>query len=274
MRSAVAPSSAAWWQHGVLDPQGPVGAAERTILFDATTLMLAVGIPVIVLALAFAWWFRAGNRWARRAPAWAYSGPIEVTVWAIPLLVVVFLGGMGWLGAQRLDPARPLPSEAQPLEVQVVALDWKWLFIYPGQGVASAGRLVVPAGVPLRLKLTSASVMNSFFVPQLGSQVYAMGGMATTLNLQADRPGSWPGISAQFSGDGFSDMRFEAVAVAPAEFTRWLAQVRSAGTPLDEARVASLARPGRLESPTSFAPVAPGLFERVMHRTAAAGWVG
>ena len=143
-----------WWQHGVLDPQGPVAAAERTILLDATAIMLAVIVPVIVLAFAFAWWFRAGNAWARRMPDWAYSGPVEVTVWAVPILVVGFLGGIGWLGAHELDPSRRLASSAPPLEVEVVSMDWKWLFIYPGQGVASVGRLVVPAGVPLHLRLT------------------------------------------------------------------------------------------------------------------------
>ena len=260
--------AAAWWQHGVLDPQGPVGVAERTILLDATVIMLAVVVPVIVMALAFAWWFRAGNRRARRRPDWDYSGPVEVTVWAIPLLVVLFLGGIGWLGAHELDPSRRIASDARPLEVQVVALDWRWLFIYPDEGVASVGRLVVPAGVPLHLRLTSASVMNSFFVPQLGSQVYAMGGMATTLNLLADRPGRYPGLSAQFSGDGFSDMRFDTDVLAPAAFADWLAQARAAAAPLDAPAFARLARPASAGAPASFAPVLPGLFEAVLSHTA------
>jgi cytochrome o ubiquinol oxidase subunit II len=252
------------WQHGVLDPHGPIAAAERTILLDATVIMLAVIVPVIVLTLAFAWWFRAGNKWARRDPEWAYSGPVEVTVWAIPALVVLFLGGIAWIGAHDLDPARPVPSHAAPLDVQVVSLDWKWLFIYPGLGVASVDRLVVPAGTPLRLKLTSASVMNSFFVPQLGSQIYTMPAMTTTLHLQADQAGTYAGLSAQFSGDGFSDMRFDAVALPPAQFARWLADTRGGTATLDAAQLAALARPGVAASASVSAHVAPGVFQSVV----------
>jgi cytochrome o ubiquinol oxidase subunit II len=256
------------WQHGVLDPQGPIAAAERTILGNATAIMLAVVVPVILMTLAFAWWFRAGNRWARRDPDWAYSGAIEVTVWAIPGLIVLFLGGIGWIGSHALDPGRTLAARAPVLRVQVVALDWKWLFIYPELGVASVNRLVMPTGAPLRLELTSASVMNSFFVPQLGSQIYAMGGMTTTLHLQADRPGTFPGLSAQFSGDGFSDMRFEAVALAPARFDEWLAGVRAGPATLDGARYQALARPAIADAPQAFGHVAPRLFEAIIAQTA------
>ena len=151
---------------GVLDPQGPIGAAERLILLNATVIMLAVIMPVIVLTLGFAWWFRAGNTRARYLPDWEYSGRIEMVVWSIPALVIVFLGGMAWIGSHDLDPPKPLASAtARPLEIQVVSLDWKWLFIYPEQGVASVNRLVVPAGTPLHFSITSAGVMNSFFVP-------------------------------------------------------------------------------------------------------------
>ena len=255
------------WQQGVLDPHGPIAAAERTILLNATVVMAAVVVPVIVLTLAFAWWFRAGNKWARRDPDWAYSGAVEVTVWAIPALVVLFLGGIAWIGSHQLDPARPIAADRPPLAVQVVSLDWKWLFIYPDSNVASVNRLVVPAGTPLRLQLTSATVMNSFFVPQLGSQIYTMGGMATTLNLRADTPGTYAGLSANFSGDGFSDMRFHVVALPPAAFERWLADVRAARVPLDAARYAALARPGVAAS-ASFGQVAPDLFRSIVAETA------
>jgi len=263
-------TSASTSLHGVLDPHGPVAAAERTILLNATVIMLAVIVPVIVLTLAFAWWFRAGNRRARRDPDWAYSGAIEVTVWSIPALVILFLGGIAWIGSHDLDPARPLSSRSPPLTVQVVSLDWKWLFIYPELGVASVNRMVVPAGTPLRLRLTSATVMNSFFVPQLGSQIYTMGGMTTTLHLLADHPGTYAGLSANFSGDGFSDMRFDAVALAPDEFARWLAGVRSAAAPLDAAHYAALARPGVAAATATYAPVAPGLFETILADTSKA----
>ena len=251
------------WQ-GVLDPHGPVAAAERTILLNATVIMLAVVVPVILLTLAFAWWFRAGNKWARRDPDWAYSGPVEVTVWSIPTLVVLFLGGIAWIGSHELDPARPVASTAQPMNVQVVSLDWKWLFIYPDLGVASVNRLVVPAGTPLKLQLTSASVMNSFFVPQLGSQIYTMAGMTTTLHLQADRAGSYAGLSAQFSGDGFSDMRFDTVAMPPAQFAQWLASARASSATLDAAGYAALAKPGVAASTPAFGHVAPDLFRTIL----------
>jgi cytochrome o ubiquinol oxidase subunit 2 len=238
---------------------------------NATVIMAAVVVPVIVLTLAFAWWFRAGNKWARRDPTWAYSGAVEVTVWSIPALVVLFLGGIAWIGSHDLDPARPIASSRPALSVQVVSLDWKWLFIYPDLGVASVNRLVVPAGTPLRLELTSASVMNSFFVPQLGSQIYTMGGMATTLNLQADTPGTYAGLSANFSGDGFSDMRFDAVALPAADFERWLAGVRAGAEALDAARYAALARPGVAPTSPIFARVAPGLFHTIVAETARPG---
>ena len=259
------------WPQGVLDPQGPVAAAERTILANATVIMLAVVVPVILMTLAFAWWFRAGNRWARRDPDWSYSGAVELTVWAVPALVVLFLGGLAWIGSHDLDPARPLASRTPALRVQVVSLDWKWLFIYPDLGVASVNRLVVPAGAPLQLQITSASVMNSFFVPQLGSQIYAMAGMTTTLNLQADHAGTYPGLSAQFSGDGFSDMRFDAVALPPAQFAQWLAGVRAGTGRLDAPRYQALAQPATVAAPIAFAQVAPDLFQAILAASPRAG---
>jgi cytochrome o ubiquinol oxidase subunit 2 len=194
---------------GVLDPRGPVGKAERIILYDSTAIMLAVIVPVIVLTLVFAWWFRARNSQARYRPDWEYSGRIEMIIWSIPALVILFLGGIAWTWSHDLDPPRPLAESTAPLDIEVVSLDWRWLFIYPHEGIASLNRLVVPAGVPLRFRLTSTTVMNSFFVPQLGSQIYAMPNMVTRLNLKADQPGTYEGLSAQFSGDGFSDMRFD-----------------------------------------------------------------
>jgi len=249
------------WQSGVLDPQGPIAAAERTILLDATVIMLAVGVPVVVLTLAFAWWFRAGNTKAVYLPDWSYSGRIEVVVWSIPALTVGFLGGMAWIGSHDLDPRAPIQSGVPTLNIEVVAMDWKWLFIYPDQQVASVNRLVVPAGAPLSLRITSASVMNSFFVPQLGSQIYAMAGMATRLHLLADQPGTYPGFSAQFSGEGFSDMRFDTVALAKEGFENWVKSTRSGGGRLDPDSYAKLARPSSAVAPMTFGDVAPGLFE-------------
>jgi cytochrome o ubiquinol oxidase subunit II len=255
------------WHTGVLDPQGPIGAAERLILLNATSIMLAVVVPVIVLTLGVAWWFRAGNARARYQPDWSYSGPIELVVWSIPALIVLFLGGIAWIGSHDLDPPKPVSSSTPPLDIQAVSLDWKWLFIYPKQGVASVNRLVVPAGTPLRFSITSATVMNSFFVPQLGSQIYAMGGMATHLYLQADEPGTYPGLSAQFSGDGFSDMRFDVVAVPADRFAEWLASTRAGNDKLDDVGYAALARRGTADHPATFASVAPRLFETILQDT-------
>jgi cytochrome o ubiquinol oxidase subunit 2 len=252
------------WRAGVLDPQGPIGAAERTILLNATSIMLAVIIPVIVLTIGFAWWFRASNRRATYLPNWSYSGPIELVVWSIPALVVMFLGGIAWIGSHDLDPPRALQSKTKTLEVQVVALDWKWLFIYPEQGIASVNRLVVPVGTPLHFTITSASVMNSFFVPQLGSQIYAMAGMATQLHLQADKPGVYPGLSAQFSGDGFSDMRFNVEALADAGFEQWVGTTRAGGNALDLAGYMNLTKPSTADKPATFSAIPPNLFEAAM----------
>src|SRR5499427_7717421 len=191
---------------GVLDPQGPIASAERLLLINSTAIMLVVVIPVIVATLAFAWWYRASNTRATRSLDESYEGRVEFVVWSIPALTVILLGGVIWIGSHQLDPREPIPGKSDPLRVDVVALDWKWLFIYPDQGVAAVNQLVIPAGTPVEFRLTSATVMNSFFVPQLGSQIYTMGGMTTHLNLLADQPGEYPGFSAMFSGDGFSDM--------------------------------------------------------------------
>ncbi|MGB6309956.1 MAG: ubiquinol oxidase subunit II [Steroidobacteraceae bacterium] len=248
----------------VLSPAGPIGAADRTILLDALAIMLAIVVPTIVAILAFAWWFRDSNPHARRRPTFTYSGRVELIVWSIPALVVFFLGGIAWIGSQLLDPARPLSSPVKPLEIQVVSLDWKWLFIYPEQGIASINDVVAPAGVPLHFQITSASVFNVFFVPRLGSEIYSMYGMTTRLNLQADRPGIYPGLSAHFSGDGFSDMAFELRAVTAEQFSAWAAAASTSGPVLDEAGYRGLLRQSQKVTPYTFRAVQPGLFDAIV----------
>jgi cytochrome o ubiquinol oxidase subunit II len=255
---------------GVLDPHGPVGKAERVILYDATAIMLAVIIPVIVLTLVFAWWFRARNERARYRPDWEYSGRIEMIIWSIPALVILFLGGIAWTGSHDLDPPAPLAESAAPLDIEVVSLDWRWLFIYPHEGIASLNRLVVPAGVPLRFRLTSTTVMNSFFVPQLGSQIYAMPNMVTRLNLQADRTGTYEGLSAQFSGDGFSDMRFDVVSTEAEAFKDWVNTTKTQGGVLDARSFEELDRPAKAEGVQTYARVSEGLFDRISLKSMAA----
>jgi len=248
---------------GVLDPQGVVGRAQRVILYDATAIMLAVVVPVIVLTLVFVWWFRAGNRRAKYRPDWDYSGRIEMITWSIPALVIVFLGGMAWIGSHDLDPPKPIESAAAPLDVDVVALDWRWLFIYPADGVASLNRLTIPARVPIHFRITSTSVMNSFFIPQLGSQIYAMPGMTTQIYLEADRPGTYRGLSAQFSGDSFSDMRFDTVALSADAFAEWMRTAKEGTGVLDGNTFAALALPSKADGVSTYSHVAGGLFDDV-----------
>ena len=248
---------------GVLDPHGPVGKAERVILFDSTAIMLAVIIPVIVLTLVFAWWFRARNKRARYRPDWEYSGRIEMIIWSIPALVILFLGGIAWTGSHDLDPPVPLEDSTAPLDIEVISLDWRWLFIYPHEGIASLNRLVVPAGVPLRFRLTSTTVMNSFFVPQLGSQIYAMPNMVTRLNLEADQPGTFEGLSAQFSGDGFSDMRFDLVSTETGAFKEWVATTKTQGGVLDAGTFQELVKPAKADGVRTYAQVSEGLFDSI-----------
>nr|WP_281175005.1 ubiquinol oxidase subunit II [Sphingomonas changbaiensis] len=248
---------------GVLDPVGPVGAADSQILIDATIIMLAIVIPTIVLAFWIAWHYRASNTKAEYLPYWSFSGRIEAVVWSIPILTIMFLGGVIWIGSYRIDPFRPLPSATPPLEVQVVALDWKWLFIYPQQGIATVNQLVVPAGVPVHFSITSASVFNVFFVPRLGSMIYAMPGMISQLHLQADRPADLFGLSAHFSGDGFSDMQFEVKSVPPAQFAAWAQGVRNSGPVLDLPTYAKLAQQSQNVPPLTFRGVDPRLFQAI-----------
>jgi len=249
---------------GVFDPQGPVASAERMILFNSLGIMLAIVIPTILATLGVAWWFRASNSRAEYWPDWEYSGRIEMIVWSIPAMTVLLLAGIGWISSHDLDPGKPLESTVKPLNVQVVSLDWKWLFIYPDQGVASVNRLTIPAATPISFQLTSSGVMNSFFVPQLGSQIYAMAGMATRLHLMADKPGVYAGLSAQFSGDGFADMVFNVDAVAPEQFAAWVNATRANGPTLDASAYAALQRPSQKVAPFTYRAIDPSLFATIV----------
>jgi cytochrome o ubiquinol oxidase subunit 2 len=260
----VAPIVLTACEPAVLDPQGVIGLAEKTILIDSLAIMLAIVIPTIAATFAFGWWFRASNTRARYLPDWNYSGRIELIVWGIPLLVIMLLGGVAWIGSHVLDPAKPLASDTPPLEIQGVSLDWKWLFVYPDQGVASVNQLVVPTGVPIHFSLSSASVMNAFFVAQLGSMIYTMNGMTTQLNLQADAPGTFHGISSHYSGDGFSDMHFDVRAVPADQFAAWIAATRNTGPTLNAESYAALAKQSINTTPFNFGAVDPGLFHEIV----------
>jgi cytochrome o ubiquinol oxidase subunit II len=249
---------------GILDPVGPVAAAEKQILINSTAIMLAIIIPTMIATIAFAFWFRRGNAKATYRPDWEYSGAVEMVVWAIPALTVMLLGGIAWISSHQLEPSKPLKSNVPAINVQVVSMDWKWLFIYPDQGIATVNQLVVPAGTPVSFKLTSATVWNTFFVPQMGSMIYTMPNMVTRLNLEADRQGVFPGRSAHFSGDGFPGMEFNVQSVSPQQFAAWVQSARGSGQVLDGRSYAQLSQPSSYVKPMTFSAVAPGLFDAIV----------
>jgi cytochrome o ubiquinol oxidase subunit 2 len=249
---------------GILDPVGPVGQAEKTILINSTAIMLAIIIPTMLATVAIAWWYRRGNKKATYLPDWEYSGAVEMVVWGIPLLTIMLLGGIAWIGSHDLEPSTPLASAKPPLKVEVVSLDWKWLFIYPDQGIATVNQLVVPAGTPVTYRLTSATVWNVFFVPQFGTMIYTMPRMTTKLNLQADRQGVYDGISAHFSGDGFPGMEFKAHVLPADQFAMWAQGAHGQGGALDAASYTELSKPTSYVKPMTYGAVAPGLFDAIV----------
>jgi len=248
----------------VLDPKGSVGVAEKSLIATSTWAMLIVVIPVIVLTLLFAWRYRASNKNATYAPKWSHSTAIEVVVWTIPTLIILFLGVLTWKTTHELDPYKPIESSVKPINVEVVALDWKWLFIYPDLGIASVNQLALPVGTPVHFVLTSDSVMNSFFIPQLGTQVYAMAGMQTQLHLIADEAGNYAGLSANFSGEGFSDMKFRTLAQSPADFDAWVAKVKATPQQLSMDEYSTVAKPSEKAPVQYFSAVDPKLFHNII----------
>jgi cytochrome o ubiquinol oxidase subunit 2 len=250
----------------LFDPKGDIGVQEKHLIVLSLGIMLAVVIPVIALTLFFFWRYRATNTKATYAPEWAHSTRIEVVVWTIPCVIVAFLGVLIWRTTHSLDPYQPLTSDVPPVRVQVVALNWKWLFIYPDYGVATVNELVIPARTPIDFELTADSIMNSFFIPRLGSQVYAMAGMQTQLHLIADVPGVYPGQSSAYSGSGFSDMHFQTKAVSDADFRQWIRQAKASPLKLSRNGYRSLAEPSHGYEPTIYAEVDPGLYQAVLNQ--------
>jgi cytochrome o ubiquinol oxidase subunit 2 len=252
-----------WGCGGVLDPRGPIGASEKLILIDSVAIMLAIVVPVILATLGFAWWFRASNRRATYRANWAFSGHLELIIWAIPALVITFLGGIAWFGSHSLDPYQPL-SKGNPIEIEVISLNWKWLFLYRDARIATVNQLIIPVGVPVHFRLTSSGVMNSFFVPQLGSQIYTMAGMTSQLTLQADKPGRYAGLSAQFSGKGFADMHFVVDAVTAPVYENWVSARQRTGPVLDGVAYSFLEKPSENVAPIFYRAVDPALFADVV----------
>lgn len=247
----------------VAEPGGPIALAERDILIRASWIMLIVILPVIVLAFWFSWRYRASNTKARYEPDWM-SVKLDAVVWAIPTLIVIAIAVHVWIYTHELDPYKPIDTEVKPLEVQAVAQDWKWLFIYPEQNIATVNELAFPAGVPLSLKITSDTVMNSFFVPALAGQIYAMAGMQTRLHLLADKPGEFYGRNVQYSGSGFADQQFRAIATSDEDFDSWVAKVKGSSDTLDASTYEELAKPSEKVPVTYYSGVEPNLFDNII----------
>jgi len=250
----------------LLDPKGQVGVDIKGIILIATWLMLLVVVPVIVLTLVFAWKYRATNTAARYEPDWSHSTKIEVVVWLIPCIIIAVLGSITWKSSHDLDPYKPLESNVKPITVEAVALNWKWLFIYPELKIATVNQLALPVGTPVNFKITSDSIMNSFFIPQLGSQVYAMAGMETKLHLIANETGTYDGMSANYSGGGFSGMKFKAIAMSNFDFDAWVAQVRASDRQLAAADYKVLAKPSEAEPVALYGKVEDGLYTGILHQ--------
>ncbi len=258
----------------VLHPAGDVAQQQGNLVVISTVLMLIIIVPVMALTVLFAWRYRAANREARYEPDWDHSTQLELVIWAAPLLIVICLGAVTWVATHLLDPYRPLARsapgrpiarEVRPLEVQVVALDWKWLFIYPEQGIATVNELALPVDRPVRFRIVASSVMNSFYVPALAGQIYAMPGMETKLHAVLNRPGEYQGFSANFSGAGFSQMRFRVKGMDDAGFAAWAAKARGEGGALDRPAYLALERPSENEPARRFAQVDAGLFDAVVN---------
>jgi len=252
--------------YSVLDPKGQIAADEKSLIITSTLLMLIVVIPVIVLTLWFAWKYRASNTSATYLPNWSYSHRIEAVVWAVPCAIVLVLGVLTWKTTHQLDPFRPIDSKVKPMTIEVVSLDWKWLFIYPEQHIATVNEIQFPAGTPVNFKITSDTVMNVFFIPQLGSQIYAMAGMQTQVNLIADEPGVYDGLSTNFSGAGFPDMKFTATASSQADFDAWVAKVKASPNKLSLDNYGELAKPSSKDPVKYFSTVEPVLFAAVLDK--------
>lgn len=251
----------------ILSPKGDIGAQEKTLLFTATGLMLIVVIPVIIMILTFAWKYRASNTKADYQPKWAHSTAIEVVVWTVPCIIVAILAVITWRSTHALDPYKPLVSEHKPVTIEVVSLDWKWLFIYPEYDIATVNEIAFPVDVPVNFRITSASVMNSFFIPQLGSQIYSMAGMETKLHLNAREPGTYAGISANYSGAGFSGMRFKAIATSQEGFDNWVKEAKASAASLTPAVYQELTKRSERNPVVKYASVPPSMFDYILGST-------
>lgn len=255
----------------LLDPKGAIGMEQKSLILTAIGLMLIVVVPVIIMTFLFAWKYRASNKNATYAPDWSHSNKIEFVVWTIPLIIILILGTITWRSTHALDPREPIYSEKKPLVIEAVSMDWKWLFIYPEQGIATVNEIYFPANVPVQFKVTSDSVMNSFFIPQLGSQIYAMAGMRNQVHLIANEEGAFKGISANYSGAGFSGMKFMTYATSQDKFTDWVAKVKQAPKSLQWADYKALSKPTQNNPVEYYSSVKAGLYDDIINQFMGSG---
>jgi cytochrome o ubiquinol oxidase subunit II len=264
----------------LMNPSGDVAVQQRDLIVISTILMLIICIPVIVATFVFAWRYRAANTDAKYDPEWDHSTQLEVLIWSAPLVIIIALGAITWLSTHTLDPyrplrridaARPVSADMKPLTVEVVALDWKWLFFYPEQGIATLNEMAAPVDVPIAFKITSSSVMNTFVVPALAGMVYAMPGMEMKLHAVMNKEGDYAGFSGNYSGSGFSRMRFRFLGVPQQGFEQWVAKVKAEGKALDRNTYLELEKPSEQEPVRYFSSVEAGLYSDIVNLCAAPG---
>ena len=264
----------------VMSPSGDIAAQQRNLIVISTVLMLLIVVPVIFLTLLFAWRYRQSNTTAKYDPEWHHSTRLEVVIWSAPLAIIIALGAITWISTHTLDPYRPLDriseeqpiaADAKPLTVQVVALDWKWLFIYPDLGIASVNEFAAPVDTPIQFKITSGTVMNSFYVPALAGQIYAMAGMETKLHAVINKPGTYVGFSANYSGAGFSHMRFNFLGTDKAGFDAWVAKVKAGSEKLDRPTYAALEKPSIKEPVHYYGATDASLYTAIVNQCAHPG---
>ncbi|MEA1830920.1 ubiquinol oxidase subunit II [Methylobacterium durans] len=264
----------------VMQPSGDIAARQRDLVIASTGLMLLIILPVIALTLFFAWRYRASNTQAKYDPDWHHSTQLEVVIWAAPLVIIIALGALTWISTHTLDPfrplsridaSRPLPADVKPLPVEVVSLDWKWLFFYPEQGIATVNELAAPVDRPITFKITSASIMNSFYIPALAGQIYSMAGMETKLHAVINKAGIYDGFSANYSGSGFSRMNFKFHGLDQAGFDAWVAKVKQEGTDLSRDAYLKLEKPSEQEPVRYFGSYEDGLYSAILNMCAVPG---
>ena len=248
----------------ILNPKGEVADKQRNLIVLTSLMSILIVVPVFIMTFYFAWKYREDNKKAKYEPDWDHSAIAETVWWTVPLILILILAGITWQSSHELDPFKPLDSAKQQMTIQVVALDWKWLFIYPDQQIASLNYVQFPEQTPVRFEITSDAPMNSFWIPQLGGQIYAMSGMSTHLNLMADGPGTYRGSSANLSGRGFAGMRFEAESTSQAEFASWVAKARQSSSQLTQSEYDVLALPSENNAPAVFSYVDPRLYDTIV----------